>query len=165
MLSKIKNLNWGRIITIIVVFLVCLFAPLLYVQLVLGDVKDTNYIKKTLIVLLGSRIITILTTWFVAFFKTLDDPQKDIYGIYISCLISYIIAFSYLLILTADFSYLMVIFLLLFDFVSEYMSITAFKNTDLKNFLADFFKNLKNYASIAISLIIILFMIIKILIS
>lgn len=165
MLSKIKKLNWGRIVTLIVVFLVCLFTPLLYILLALGDIEVTNDIQKTLLVLFGSRIITIITTLFVEYFKTLDNPKKDIYNIYISCLISYIIVFSYLLIETFNFDYLTVIFLLMFDFVNEYMSLTAFNNTDLKIFLADFFKNLKNYAFIAISLIIILFIIIKILIS
>ena len=97
MLSKIKKLNWGRIVTLIVVFLICLFTPLLYIELALGDIEATNDIQKTLIVLLGSRIITIITTWFVEYFKMLENPKENIYNIYISCLISYIIVFGYLL--------------------------------------------------------------------
>lgn len=139
MLSKIKKLNWSRIVTLIVVFLVCLFTPLLYIELALGDIKVTGDIQKTLLVLLGSRIITIVTTRFVTFFKTLDNPQKDIYNIYISCLISYVIAFGYLLIETSNFDYLTVIFLLVFDFVNEYMTLTVFNKAGIKNFLADFF--------------------------
>ena len=165
MLSKIKKLNWGRIVTLIVVFLICLFTPLLYIELALGDIEATNDIQKTLIVLLGSRIITIITTWFVEYFKMLENPKENIYNIYISCLISYIIVFGYLLLESSNFDYFTVIFLLMFDFVNEYMSLTSFNNTDLKKFLVCFFKSLKNYAFIAISLIIILFLVLKTLIA
>lgn len=162
MLSKFKKLNWGRIGTLVVVFLVCLFTPLLYVVLALDDIEVINDIQKTLLAIFGSRIITIITTLIVKFFKTFDNPQKDIKNIYISCLISYIIVFGCLLLKTSDFGFLTILFLLMFDFVSEYMSLTCFKITDLKNNLIDFFKSRENHVLIAISLIIILFFVLKI---
>lgn len=154
MLSKIKKLNWGRIITLVVVFFVCLFMPLLCIQLVLKDIKTTNDIHKLLLVLLGSRSIIIITTRFVEYFKTFDNPRKDIRNIYVSSLISYIVVFSYMLINTSDFSYITVILLIVFDFFSEYMSLTAFDNKGLKKFLSEFIKDSNNYVFIAISFII-----------
>ena len=165
MLSKMKKLNWGRIVTLVVVFLVGLFTPLLYVVLALGDIEVINDIQKTLLVLFGSRFITILTTCLVKCFKTLENPKEDIYNIYVSCLISYIIVFGCLLLKTSDFGFLTIIFLLMFDFVNEYMSLTCFKITDLKNSLINFFKSRENYILIFISLIIILFLVLEILMA
>ena len=95
------------------------------------------------------------------YFKTLENPKEYIYNIYVSCLISYIIVFSCLLVESSNFDFLTVIFLLVFDFINEYMSLTSFNIKNLKKSLIRFFKSLQNYAFIAISLIIILFLVLK----